>query len=363
MKAELVCIGTELLLGETLNTNAQYLGQHLADLGIDVYRRAVVGDNLARAQEAVAQALARADVVLTTGGLGPTMDDVTREVIAAVTGRPLRRDPALAAALASDLEARGLAVTETQLRQALLPEGAEALPNPYGTAPGIWVEVDGRVVCALPGPPAERRPMFTAQVEPRLRRLLPGGAAGLHRRILKVCGLPEAEVEDRLADLIARQSDPTIAPYAKSGEIHLRLATKASDPADAAARFDGLEAEIRRRLGWHLFGRDDDTLPGVVGRLLAARGLTLAAAESCTGGLLGARITDVPGSSAYFLLSVVAYSNHAKQRVLGVPGDLLAAHGAVSEPVALAMAEGARRVAGADVGLGVTGIAGPGGGT
>lgn len=363
MRAELICVGTELLLGETLNTNAQYLGQRLAGLGVDIYHQSVVGDNLQRACEAAARALSRADVVLITGGLGPTMDDVTREVVASVTGRPLRRDPALVAALSADLQARGLAVSETQLRQAYLPEGAEALPNPHGTAPGIWVEHEGRVVCALPGPPVELRQMFESQVEPRLRARMAPGTPALHRRTLKVCGLPEAEVEDRLADLIARQADPTIAPYARSGEIHLRLATKAADAAEAAARFDPLEAEIRRRLGRHLFGRDDDTLPGVIGRALAARGLTLALAESCTGGLLGARITEAPGSSAYFLLSAVTYSNEAKEKVLGVPRQLLEEHGAVSEPVALAMADGARRLAGASVGVGVTGIAGPGGGT
>jgi len=363
MRAELVCVGTELLLGETLNTNAQYLGQRLAHLGIDIYHQTVVGDNLQRACEVTARALERSDLVLMTGGLGPTMDDVTREVIAAVTGRALRRDPEVAGALAAQLKARGLRVSETQLRQALLPEGAEALPNPFGTAPGIWVEHEGRVICALPGPPTELREMFESQVEPRLRRRLPPGAPVLYRRILKVCGLPEAEVEDRVADLIAGQTDPTIAPYARSGEIHLRLATKAPDPETAAARFDPLEEEIRRRLGHHLFGRDDDTLAGVIGRILVERGLTLAAAESCTGGLLGARITDVPGSSAYFLLSAVTYSNEAKVRVLGVPRPVLERHGAVSEPVALAMAEGARRVVGADIGIGITGIAGPGGGT
>ncbi|HEY8448878.1 MAG TPA: competence/damage-inducible protein A [Bacillota bacterium] len=364
MKAELLFIGTELLLGEIENRNAVYLAGQLADLGIDVYYHTAVGDNLERIVGVLQQAHRRSDAVLMTGGLGPTMDDPTREALARFSGRPLRLDAELYRDLEAFYRQRGMPLREGSRRQAMLPEGAQALPNPWGTAPGIWLEHEGRLYIALPGPPREMRPMFEQHVRPRLlTRLAPEGQPRLYRRVLKVCGVPEASLEEQLKDLIAHQQDPTIAPYAKSGEVHLRLATKATSPDEAEQRFAPIESEIRRRLGWRCYGRDDDTLEAVVGARLQAQGLTLAIGESCTGGLAGARITAVPGSSAWFLLSVVAYANSAKEQLLGVPADVLQQHGAVSEPVALALAEGARRQAGADIGLGITGIAGPGGGS
>lgn len=364
MKAELVFIGTELLLGEIENRNATFLSRQLADMGIDVYFQTVVGDNLERIMMTLRQAQQRSDVVLTTGGLGPTMDDATRNAIADLTGRPLRVIPELLADLQSFYSSRGMELKEGSRRQAMLPEGAEALPNPRGTAPGIWLEHEGCIFVALPGPPREMQPMFEEHVKPRLLARIPqDDRKTLYRRILKISGVPEATLEERLYDLIANQTDPTIAPYAKGGEVHLRLATKASTPDEAAARFEPLEREIRRRFGWRLYGQDDDTLEAVVGAKLLQSGLTVAVGESCTGGMAGMRLTNVPGSSAWFKLSVVAYANEMKENLLDVPGEILRKHGAVSEEVAIALAEGARKKAGTDLGLGITGIAGPGGGT
>lgn len=364
MKAELVFIGTELLLGEIENRNATFLASQLAELGIDVYYQTVVGDNPQRLLATLENAAKRSDVVITTGGLGPTMDDATREAIARLTGRPLQVDPDLLADLESFYRSRRMELKEGSRRQAMLPQGAEPIPNPNGTAPGIWLDHDGRSIIALPGPPREMVPMFNDFVRPRLLAKLPqGGRGSLYRRILKIVGVPEATLEERLYDLVANQTDPTIAPYAKRGEVHIRLATKAASREEAQARFDPIETEIRKRIGWRLYGFDDDTLEEVVGRQLKANGYTVAVGESCTGGMTGMRITNVPGSSEWFVMSVVAYSNDIKHRVLNVPTEMLEQHGAVSRPVALALAEGARRLSGADLGLGITGIAGPGGGT
>lgn len=367
MRAELVFVGTELLLGEILNTNAQYLSQMLARHGIDVFFQTTVGDNMARLTATLQQAVSRADVVITTGGLGPTLDDLTREAVSAVLERPLREDPRLISFLEDYFAQRGIAMTDNNRRQAQVPEGGEPLDNPVGTAPGLWLDTGDVVVVCLPGPPRELIPIFEGQVLPRLgarRGDEPGEATvRLHSRVLKVVGLPEASVEDRLVDLLTGQSDPTMALYARRGEIHIRLATKAATAQEAESRFAPVEKEMAQRLGHHLFGADDDLLEAVVGRDLARRGLTLAVAESCTGGLVGHRITNVPGSSAYFLLGLTTYSNQAKEDLLAVPAAVLAEHGAVSAETAVAMAAGARRRAGSHVAVAITGIAGPGGGT
>ncbi|MEX2356509.1 MAG: competence/damage-inducible protein A [Thermaerobacterales bacterium] len=381
MRADLIFVGTELLLGEILNTNAQYLSRRLAQLGVDVYVQTVVGDNLDRLSDVLADAVNRSDVVITTGGLGPTMDDLTRDAVARVIGRGLVEDPVLIAELEKHFERRGVPMTENNRRQACLPEGASPVPNRNGTAPGISLRHAGCLILCLPGPPRELMPMFEDEVAPRLLGNGKARLQTLYSRVLKVVGMGESAVEHLLSDLVAGQSDPTIAPYAKSQELHLRLATKASDEQEAEARFAPLETEIRRRLGRHLYGRDDETLEEITGRELVRRGLVLALAESCTGGLIGHRITNVAGSSDYFLMSLVAYDNRVKEQLLGVPAAVLAAHGAVSAETAAAMAEGAlarlrscsgmsNQAAGhhidrptGHVTLAVTGIAGPGGGT
>lgn len=362
--AELVFVGTELLLGEILNTNAQYLSRQLAQLGVDVYHQVVVGDNAARLRAVLSQALSRSDLVIASGGLGPTDDDITREVAAEVTGRPLELDPQLLAQLEIWFARRGRRMAENNRRQCMVPRGARVLPNDRGTAPGLMIPADGdKVVILLPGPPGELRPMFEAHVAPYLAARSGGRPLRLVTRTLRFVGIGESALADGLRDLMATQTDPTIAPYAKVAEVHLRLATRAADEAEGYARIAPLEAEIRSRFGRFLYGSDEETLPQAVGRLLAERGMTLSTAESCTGGLVAKWITDVPGSSRYFGTGFVTYANEAKVSLLGVPEELLSAHGAVSEPVARAMAEGALQRSGADVAVAVSGIAGPDGGT
>lgn len=363
LQAELVFVGTELLLGEILNTNAQYLSERLALLGVDVYHQVTVGDNADRLRAVLEQALGRSDVVITSGGLGPTADDITREVAAEVAGRPLKLDAALVAGLEAWFAGRKRPMTENNKRQCMVPDGATVLPNDRGTAPGLIIPVGAKAIVLLPGPPIELRPMFEQQVVPFLTSRMGGTPLRLVSRVLRFVDIGESSLEDALRDLLAAQTDPTIAPYAKTSEVHLRLATKAANQAEGLARIAPVEAAIRARVGQYLYGVDECSLEEAVGRLLEERGLTLTLAESCTGGLVAKRVTDVPGSSGWFSMGFTTYSNEAKMRFLGVPEALLAEHGAVSEPVARAMAQGALERAGADVAVAISGIAGPGGGT
>lgn len=363
MRAELVFVGTELLLGEILNSNAQYLSERMALIGIDVFYQQTVGDNMARLSTVLKQALERSDVVIATGGLGPTMDDLTREAAAEVTGCPLELDQTILTKLEAFFASRGRTMTPNNARQAMVPRGATILPNDRGTAPGLIIHAaEGKAVILLPGPPVELRPMFEAQVIPFLTARLGGSPLTLVSRVLRFVDIGESALEERLKDLIEAQGDPSIAPYAKLMEVHLRLATKAPDPATGLARIAPVEAEIRRRVGQYLYGVDSTGLEAAVGGLLAERRLRLTLAESCTGGLIAKRITDVPGSSAYFGIGFCTYSYEAKTRFLGVPGSMLAEHGAVSQPVVEAMAQGALTRADADLAVAVSGIAGPGGG-
>jgi nicotinamide-nucleotide amidase len=364
MKAELLFVGTELLLGEILNTNAQYLSQQLAGLGIDLYYQSVVGDNWERIAGLMRQALSRSDIVITSGGLGPTEDDITREVTAEVTARPLALHEGVRADLEAFFARRNRSMPQNNLRQAMVPDGATVLPNDRGTAPGLIVPAgDGKAVILLPGPPNELIPLFERYVLPYLTERLGGQPLTLVTRTLHIVEIGESALMERLAPLVEAQTDPTIAPYAKLAEVHLRLATKAPTVAEGLARIAPVEQQIRALVGEYIYGVDGTTLEAAVGELLRERGLTLSLAESCTGGLIAKRITDVPGSSDYFGFGFTTYANEAKERLLGVPSALLAAHGAVSEPVAAAMAEGALRASGADLAVSVTGIAGPGGGT
>lgn len=365
VRAEIISVGTELLLGEIVDTNAAYLSQRLARLGVDVLYRVTVGDNLARLSEQIRQSMSRAEIVILCGGLGPTEDDLTREAIAEATGRRLISLPEIEQWLREFFASRGRQITPNNLRQAQVPEGGRTLPNEVGTAPGVALEVEGRLIVALPGPPSELHPMWERHAEAIVRDFTARAESGrsLYTRVLRLVDIGESQVANDLADLISAQTDPTIALYASPGEVKVRLATKASGPQEAARRFAPIEEEVRRRLGAHVYAVDDETMEQVVGRLLRERRATLAVAESCTGGLIGHRITNVPGASDYFLADYVTYSNEAKRDVLGVPEEILRTYGAVSQECARAMAEGARRRAKATYGLATTGIAGPTGGT
>jgi nicotinamide-nucleotide amidase len=368
VSAEILCIGTELLLGNITNGNARWLAEQLAALGLPHHRQTVVGDNRERLMAAVREAAGRCRVLITTGGLGPTPDDLTTEALAAAFNTPLVEHPEIWAEIQARLRAGGRVCSPSNRQQAFLPAGAQVLPNPTGTAPGmVWTPPAGAgiqpgfTVLTFPGVPSEMEAMWRATAAPWLRAV--GLAEGVFAsRMLRFWGVSESALAEQMADLLEAEN-PTLAPYAGAGEVKLRLTARASSDPEAQALLAPLEAEIRSRTGTACFGADDDTLASVVLELLRRRGETLAVAESCTGGGLGAALAAVPGASDVFRGGVIAYANAVKQELLGVPAALLDSHGAVSDPVALAMAEGARRVTGASWAIAVTGIAGPGGGT
>jgi nicotinamide-nucleotide amidase len=362
MVAEVISIGTELLLGQIVDTDAAYLSQQLSGLGIDMYRRATVGDNFDRAVEAVQQAVSRADVVFLIGGLGPTMDDLTRDIISAVMDAPLKRDEAIATHLTEWFDKRGYTMTPTILRQADVPEGARPLPNANGTAPGILLEKGGKTLIALPGPPNEFVPLFEAEVFPYLRERTAGQRMVIRSKNLRIIGVGESLVEEKVKDLM-HDANPTVAPYAKLAEAHLRVTAKAPTEAEADALIATRAAQIYERLGDSIYGEDETTLEAAVVQMLKDARKTIATAESCTGGMLSARIINISGSSAVFSSGLVTYSNEAKQQLLQIPHALIASVGAVSPEVAKAMASRVRELAGTDYGIGITGIAGPDGGT
>jgi len=360
MRAHLICSGTELLLGQTVNTNAQYLGRELARLGIDLYEMVTVGDNLSRLSQAIRRGREKADLVLVTGGLGPTEDDLTREALAEALQVPLVYHREAEGVVTRFFEKRNRTVPAVNRKQFYAPPGARILDNPFGTAPGIYYEHEDRIYVLLPGPPRELEPMFAHQVVPLLQPK--AGGQVILSRVLKVAGLGEPAVEERVKDLLP-SANPTVATTVQRGEVHLRITAKAAGVEEAEKLIRPVEEAIRRRLGDYLFGQDEDTIEEAVARLLWQQGLTVAVAESCSGGLLAHRLTNVSGSSAYFQLGTVVYHNQWKEELLGVPGEVLAARGAVSPEVAEAMARGVRARAGTDIGIGITGIAGPLGGT
>ncbi len=362
MTAEILCIGTELLLGNITNGNARWIAEQLAALGVPHHRQLVVGDNRERLIAELQAAAGRCRVLITTGGLGPTPDDLTTEAIAAAFGTPLVEHPQVWAEIQARLAARGRPCAASNRRQAYLPEGAELLPNPTGTAPGmIWSPRPGFTILTFPGVPSEMRAMWQATAAPWLQAA--GLAEGVFAsRMLRFWGVGESNLAEQMADLL-EGANPTVAPYAGAGEVKLRITARAASAPEAEALLAPVEAEIRARAGNACFGADDDSLAAVVLELLRQRGQTLALAESCTGGGLGAALAGVPGASDVWLGGVIAYANGVKQGLLGVPAELLQAHGAVSDPVAQAMAEGARRATGADWALAITGVAGPGGGS
>lgn len=354
MRAEIISCGTELLLGHITDTNATYLAQSLAPLGIDLYYVSQVGDNQGRIVEVLRRAWSRSDLIVMTGGLGPTEDDLTRESISELMGETMQVDPQLEKDLRAMFAHMGSKMPERNVKQATLIPSARALPNPVGTAPGWWVEKDGRIVIAMPGVPKE---MFRMWEEEAIPRLLSYAGSAIFTRILRVSGLGESTVEERLGEL-TRSSNPTIATYAKNDAIDVRVTAKSATREEAQRLVDEMDARVRAVLGRTVFGIDKDTLASVAGKMLLERKQTVSVMESLTGGLLSSMITDVPGSSNYFAGGSVAYSTELKAQ-MGVPREILEQHGAVSEETARAMAHAIRERLGTDVGIGITGVAGP----
>jgi nicotinamide-nucleotide amidase len=370
MMIELINTGTELLLGRVLNSHQQWLGQRLADLGYPVNRQVAVADSACDIERAVQEALARADLVITTGGLGPTSDDLTRGVIARMLGRKLREDEAVLAQIKSFFTQLKRRMPASTRAEALVPEGALVLPNANGTAPGLALDLqpnpyrsDGQIswLVLLPGPPRELRPMFAESVVPLLRRAFPPKESFVCRTLRSI-GIGESVAQEKISGPLESlvEAGLELAYCARPGQVDVRLAARG---ANAEKLVDEGQALVRARLGDDIFGQDDDELAAIVVHLLTERRQTLAVAESCTGGCLAHQLTNVPGASAVFLSGFITYSNEAKQKFLGVKTATLEQHGAVSEAVACEMAEGARRANSADYALAVTGIAGPSGGT
>jgi len=362
VKAELLAIGSELLGPLRAETNSLWLTERLLDAGIEVAARATLSDDAALLESAFRAALSRADVVIATGGLGPTADDLTREAAAAATARDLRREPAIVEGLRARFARYGRPMSDTNLKQADVIEGAEALHNTRGTAPGQLLEHQGRTLVLLPGPPGEMKPMFDEQVLPRLRARA-GASRVVRRRVLRIAGMSESGVDELVAPVYSRFENPKTTILGAPGQVELHLVAQADGEAEAESRIDELARLLREALPGRIFSEDGRELPHVVTHLLRERSLTLALAESCTGGLLSARLTDVPGVSAVLERAVVSYANRAKVEALGVDAALLERHGAVSEEVAVAMAAGIMRAARSDVAVAITGIAGPDGGT
>ena len=365
MRACIIAVGTEMLTPFRVDTNSLFITERLNEIGVDVRLKLVAGDDVEELAEQFRAVLAWADVIAVTGGLGPTEDDITRVAVARVLEAPLEPDEAIVDRIRERFMKRGLTMPEINRRQAMVPRGAAVLPNPNGTAPGLWLEHGRTAIVLLPGPPREMKPMFDAVVHHRLAPR--AGGAGLFRRVLRITGRTESDVDARTQPIYGKwtsQAVPiTTTILAVLGQIELHLTARAGSRALADAALDAAVVELGGELGDSIYSADGRSLETVVGDALRAKGFTIAVAESCTGGLLASRLTDVPGSSAYVDRGVVCYSNRAKVESLGIAEALLAEHGAVSEPVALAMADSIRVQATASVGVGVTGIAGPGGGT
>ena len=361
MRAEIIAVGTELLLGQTVNTNATYLSQGLAELGIDVYFQTVVGDNAGRIRQSIELARTRADLIMFTGGLGPTLDDLTKDALAEYLGKQISIHAPSMEKIEVLFSSRGIHMVESNRRQANLIEGSKALENEAGLAVGNAMSIDGTHYVLLPGPPREMKPMFDGPAKAWLRSIL-GEERKLYSRLLKFAGIGESSLEQAIIDLIEQQTDPTIAPYAKEGEVAIRISTKAISEQEAAVRLDQLEEQIKERVGKHLYAREDIPLEEAVLRLLRQSGRKLASAESLTGGLLAQLLTNIPGSSGEFLGGVVTYTNHMKHELLGIPMSQLegpGAPGAISESTASLMAERIQELAGSDFGVSLTGVAGP----
>jgi len=361
LTAEIIAIGSELLAPDRTDTNSLWLTEKLNQLGIEVKLKTIVGDDDARLEEAIRDAVRRSKVVITTGGLGPTEDDITRKITARALGKRLLLDEKVLAEIKQRFQGFGVAMPERNSRQAMVIEDADVLPNPNGTAPGMFIDHEGTAIVLLPGPPREMKPMFENHVASRLE-----GRAGkirVVRRILRVAGLGESAVDEKIAPVYTQYDNPQTTILFNQSEIEIHLTARGRTEEEANALLDRVVLQIEEKLGNSIFSFSGEKMEEIVGLKLSVGNYTLSVAESCTGGLLAQRITDVPGSSKYFIEGVVTYANEAKTRALGVEPILLLEHGAVSAPVAEAMAEGIRKRADTDFGLAITGIAGPGGGT
>ena len=361
--AEILCVGTELLLGDIVNTNASFLSQKLAELGIHVYKHTAVGDNPGRLSEALSRAFAEADLVITSGGLGPTYDDLTKETVASYFGREMEMHEPSLEAIKAYFARTGRVMTKNNEKQAMMPVGAVVFPNHYGTAPSlaIYDEKTNKTAIMLPGPPGEIIPIFNEEVRPYLESRR--GEVIVSKNI-HIFGMGESAVEEKLKDLMTGSENPTVAPYCKEGEVRLRVTSKSDSKESGLLMCDKMIEKIKNtEVGNFIYGVDVDSLENAVILFLRQRGLTLATAESCTGGFMAKRITDIAGCSDVFLGGCVTYANEAKERLLGVKHETLERYGAVSEQTAMEMAKGVREALGADIGVSSTGIAGPGGGS
>jgi nicotinamide-nucleotide amidase len=361
MKAEIIAVGSELLTPDRMDTNSLFLTEHLNRLGIEVVRKTIVGDDPHQLRDAFREALNRVELVISIGGLGPTNDDLTRETVAELLGRKLIKDEAILRAIEARFRSFGRTMPEVNVRQAMVPEGATPLDNPNGTAPGLWMEKNGQMVVLLPGPPRELEPMYANFVAPRLARRASG--ARLYHRELRVAGMGESMVEQRIAAIYKRYSDVHTTILAAPGEIqiHLRMWTENAQHAEKTLK--ELTESIQLAVGEAVFTTEGLSLEEVVARILTLNSATIAVAESCTGGLLAERLTSIAGSSTYFRGGVVCYSNELKSAWVDVPAEMILAKGAVSSEVAVALADGIRRRVGSTLGVGITGIAGPSGGS
>ncbi len=362
MIVELICVGTEILLGNIVNTNASYLAKKCALLGLSLYYQTVVGDNEERLAQTLEHAMKRSDIIILSGGLGPTKDDLTKETVAKVLGLSLREDKHTRKRIEEYFKNSHVKIiTDNNWKQALVPEGAIVVDNKNGTAPGLIMKDGKTSVILLPGPPNELVPMFEQDIFPYLNKLQPEIICS---SMVKICGLGESYVETQIADLIAEQSNPTIAPYAKTGEVHLRVTAKASDEKEAKKLMKPMIKELKNRFGSNIYTTEEKkSLEECIVELLMEKGLTLTTAESCTGGALAARLTNVPGVSEVFRQGFVTYSNRAKRKLLDVKKSTLKEYGAVSDKTAKEMAKNGAFITGSDICISITGIAGPGGGT
>lgn len=361
MKAEILCVGTELLLGDIVNTNAQYLSKRLADLGISVYHQSVVGDNSERLKKEFQESFSRANIVITTGGLGPTPDDLTKETGAEYFNKELVLHKDTLNKLKSHFIRTGKGELKgNNIKQAYFPKDSLILPNDHGTAPGCAIEEDGKLLIVLPGPPREMKPMFENSVVPLLKKY---SKEILHSKVLRICGIGEGVMAEQISDIINSSTNPTVAPYAKEWEVILRITAKSDTEENANKLIIPVENEIRRRLGMHIYGEGETSLEAVLAELLIKNNLTISTAESCTGGLIASKLVNYPGISSVFIEGAVTYSNDAKARRLGVKKETLELFGAVSEETAKEMAEGIAKTSETNIGISTTGIAGPDGGT
>jgi nicotinamide-nucleotide amidase len=361
LTAEIIAIGSELLAPDRTDTNSLWLTEQLNRIGIDVKLKTIVGDDDARLEELIKDAVKRSRVVITTGGLGPTEDDITRKVVARALGRRLALDERVLAEIRERFQSFGVTMPERNSRQAMVIDGAEVLPNPNGSAPGLYLEHGECSVALLPGPPRENKPMYQNHVQARFQKL--AGDIHFARRVMRVSGMGESAVDEKIAPIYSQYENPLTTILFNSSEIEIHLRAHGRTEDDAEALLDDLSLKIEKQLGNSVFSFRGETMEEVVGRRLAITGFTLAVAESCTGGLIAQRLTSVPGSSQYFTEGLVTYSNESKTRLLGVDKKLIKEHGAVSQQVARDMARGVRHRAKTDFGLAVTGIAGPDGGT